>query len=437
MPFVTKVNVSYTDSDSGLSFDLPALFTESGLIVSHLRYLAWFHQKSSSWKERSVFSLKLLIEYINARTIQSSTATDLLKSFSTQLVTGTIDYDSFDDPLGLFWKPRKIRDSNSILFHITHYTDFLARQAGYETSRINPFIKSTNHEERLNWCAYYQQQRNVFLNHLSTPRNQDQVRLIGHHQDHNIDNDKVFRFPEHELERLIYLGFNKDSIPDYKSQAITMLLNYGGLRKSEVFHIYISDITQNPLKPEEALVRVYHPEFGSSPDPYYKNRAEYLMGTTHYKPRNKYRLSERLFAGWKSPLLTSRDGHFEVIFSPPSKAREFLNVWVNYLKFQRVDPPDSDFHPFAFTNSDGHPETLKNFQRQHKLAVEKIGLEFSKAAGTTEHGHRHAYGFRLRSYGLDQIEIQKAMHHKSPTSCLVYIKPTNEEVREKMRKVEL
>jgi hypothetical protein len=439
MPFIKKLHVNYTDCDSGLTFELPGLFTEDGLIVSHLRYLAWFNGKSESWKERSVFSLKLLIEYIHVVPNQDR-VTELLKSFTVTLITGSINYKDLNDPLGLYWKPRNVRDANNILFHITHYTDFLALQNGYASSRINPFRKATSYEERLNWCAYYHKQQNVFMNHLTNYERAKaqtrQVRLVGKFPDSKIENEKVTRFPDEHIERLIYLGFEKNGITDFKSQAITMLLNYGGIRKSEVFHIYISDITQNPNRPEEALVRVYHPEYGASPDPHYKIRKEYLLAETKYKSRNHYRLSERLHAGWKSPLLTSRDAYYEIVFCPPQKAKEFLAIWVNYLKFQRVEPKQSDFHPFAFTNKEGLPETIKNFQRLHKNAVERIGLDCKKEMGTTEHGHRHAYGYRLRQYGLDQVEIQKAMHHKSPNSCLVYINPTNEDVRNKMREVE-
>jgi len=436
MSYVKKINVNYTDTESGLTFNLPGLFTDKGFIISHLRYLAWFNAKSQSWKERSAFSLKLLIEYISA--VQAiDKVTDLLKSFTISLVSGTIDYSRIHDPLNLYWKPRKIRDSNSILFHITHYTDFLALQDGYSSSRINPFKKANSYEERLNWCAYYHKQTNVFLNHLTNFQNAkndaQKVRLIGGYPENKIENEKVIRFPEDQIERLIYLGFIKKDTIDYKAQAITMLMNYGGLRKSEIFHIYVSDITQNPNHPDEALVRVFHPEVGVSPDPYYKTRKEYLLTETNYKPRNTNRLSERLFAGWKTPLLTSKQAYFEVIFNPPGKARDFLNIWVSYLKFQRVEPSSNDFHPFAFTNSYGKPETIKNFQRIHKRAVERIGLICKKENGTTEHGHRHAYGYRARQLGLHQIEIQKAMHHKSPTSCLVYINPTNEDIRNKMK----
>lgn len=432
-----KLAVHYTDTASGNQQQLPAVYTRSGILISHLRYLAWYSEKSDSWREKSVQAVRLLIDYIeSAREFKKTTA--LLKSFTEALVTGTIDRQTSNCPIGLFWEPRSLTVANNILFHITHYTDFLARQDGYEHSRINPFRKTTGWEERMNWCAYYHKQANVFLNHLSSYSDAQkaaaQKRLIYTPIQLMISNDKAERFPEDKIESLINDGFMIKGVPDYRSQAITMLLNYGGLRKSEVFHIFTSDITIHPNHKDEALVRVYHPVFGKSPDPKYKNRYEYLLSETCYKPRNKYRITERLYSGWKNPLMTSKDGYFEVIFSPTYKAEEFLYTWVKYLKYQRVEP--SDNHPFAFTNDRGEPETLKNFQRRHKRAVERIGLECKKEHGTTEHGHRHAYGYRARQLGLSQVELQKAMHHKSPNSCLVYIKPTSDDIRTEMRKSE-
>lgn len=436
MAYVKKIYVNYKDCSTQTSLVLPCILTEKGIIISHLRYLAWFNSKSEAWKERSCYALKLLLKYINA-TPSLDSATKVLKAFTEALITGTINSPSNTDPLELYWRPRTVRDTNNLLFHITHYTDFLALQDEHETNRVNPFRKATGYEERLNWCAYYHKKANVFLNHLTKKDlSPQQVRIVGSFREDLIDFEYAVRFPEQHLERLLYLGFEKNGEIDYKSQAITMLMNYGGLRKSEIFHIYTSDITLNPNKPKEALVRVYHPELGASPDTYFKNRREYLLAKTAYKPRNNYLFSERLYAGWKTPLLTSKLGYFEVVFNPPEKAKEFLLIWANYLKYQRIEPSKSNPHPFAFTNTLGEPETIKNFQRLHKNAVERIGLVCKKALGTTEHGHRHAYGFRARQAGLNQVEIQKAMHHKSPTSCLVYIKPTLEEVQEKLREIQ-
>lgn len=432
-----KLAVTYTDIASGNCHQLPAVYTRNGILISHLRYLAWYSEKSDSWREKSIYAVRLLIDYIEAAP-NIDKATKLLKSFTEALVTGTINHQTSDDPLKLFWKPRDLTTANNILFHVTHYTDFLAMQEGYDQGRINPFRKATNWEERMNWCAYYHKHANVFLNHLSSYSEAQKAatrkRLIYTPVQLMISNDKAERFPEDRIESLIHDGFVARGKPDYRSQAITMLLNYGGLRKSEIFHIYTADITIHPNHPDEALVRVYHPIYGRSPDPKYKNRAEYLLSETSYKPRNNYRLTERLYAGWKNPLMTSKDGYFEVIFNPTQKAKEFLSVWVNYLKYQRVEPDNN--HPFAFTNDHGEPETIKNFQRRHKRAVERIGLECKKEFGTTEHGHRHAYGYRARKLGLSQVELQKAMHHKSPNSCLVYIKPTSEDIRTEMRQSE-
>lgn len=440
MSYVKKINTKYEDVASNISYELPALITENGIIISHLRYLAWFNTKSTSWRERAIFSLKLLIEYINS--VQKiDKGYELLKAFRDSLVTGTIDYDNCNDPSGLFWKPRSIHDINNILHHLNHYTDFLAIQDEYTTIRVNPFRKATSYEERLNWCAYYNKQKNVFLNHLSNKddakKQAQRQRLISRISSIKVDNDKVVRFPEEHIEELIYEGFNRKGVPDYKCQAMTILLNAGGVRKSELFHIYTSDITLHPTRPDEALVRIYHPEHGHSPDPRYKNRMEYLSAETNYHPRNQYSRTKRLHAGWKGALLTDNRNFFEVIFSPAHKAKEFLYAWTNYLKYQRVEPTQFNRHPFAFTNSKGKPETVKNFQRLHKNAVEKIGLECKKELGTTEHGHRHAYGYRIRKYGLEPIEIQKSMHQKSPNSCLVYIKPSNEELREHLNKTEI
>ncbi|MGQ2966898.1 gamma-mobile-trio recombinase GmtY [Methylophilus sp.] len=436
MPFVTKIHVNYVDCECGQKFKFPALITESGIIISHLRYLSWNSNKSESWRERSIFALRLLIEFINANNSFEKT-TELLKAFTLSLVTGTIDYKDMFDKTGLFWRPRKTADANSLLGHITQYTDFLAAQEGHEKSRSNPFKKATSYEERLNWCAYYHKQANVFLNHLSSSHDakhaNKQIRLIQTFESQYIDIEPVIRFPDEHLENLLTVGcLRKDGTTDFQLQAMIFLMSFGGIRKSELFHLYVGDITLHPIRKNEAMIRVYHPEIGESPTSTYKNRMEYLEATTTYTSRTKYRNTERLFSGWKEPLLTSKSGYFEIVFCPPAMAERFLGIWASYLKYQRVEPPKSKPHPFAFTQLNGDPETLKNFQRKYEIAINKIGLKLKKSHGTTEHGHRHAYGYRAKLLGLDPVEMQKAMHHKSALSHLVYTQPTYEEIRQKM-----
>lgn len=444
MAYVFKKLVEYSrHNNSSIKSLLPAIFTESGLLISHLRYLYKNGQKSQSWKERSVFSIVLLIKYINANEENFSKGQELLRAFVESLSVGTIDPINCEDPSNLFWQPRTSNDVRQLLFHITDYTDYL-NSLGDGNGIKNPLRKASTAEEILNICAYYQKKSKVFLNHLSGSNiNTNFVRDIRSRSVPMFSIESAVRFPEEKIDDLLINGFvntkNKTLFGernyDYKCQAITILMHYGGLRKSEVFQLYLSDVLVDENR-NEAIVRVFHPSYGASPDPEFNNRRAYLQGCYGLVPRTDYPVTNRQHCGWKNPLLTDKRGFFQVIFAPPEKARDFLLAWGNYLKYQRVDSPDDFFHPYAFTNSKGHPETIKNFQRLHHAAVERIGLPVSKYLGTSEHGHRHAYGYRLEKYGLSQIEIQKAMHHKSPDSCLVYIKPTNEEVRTRMRVVE-
>ena len=48
--------------------------------------------------------------------------------------------------------------------------------------------------------------------------------------------------------------------------------------------------------------------------------------------------------------------------------------------------------------------------------------------GTSNHGHRHSYGQRMKNAGIDKKVRQVAMHHKSEESQNVYTEPTVTEV---------
>lgn len=443
MAYVLKVKVRYRGDNTGRVLRLPALLTENGVLLSHLRYLAKMTRNGQSWRERSTFAILLLIRYINANEGVFSETTELLENFDSVLRSGTISPVTLTDPTGLYWDSRSAEDADNLIYLITHYTDWLADQPEYKTSRANPFRLATNAEQRLNWCAYYQKHDKVFLNHLQ--KNEDArarnrvVRVVGREGSPPIALEEVKKFPEASILKLLDEGFirarckaysDPNQRIDWKGRALTLLMHYGGIRKSEAFHLYLTDIDIDIVR-NEAIVRIYHPSEGASPDGSYKSRKEYLAKRFHRVPRTEYLKSERLHAGWKAPVLCSREKFFKVNFFPPAKATEFLYVFQQYLLHQRVESENND-HPYAFTNTKGQPETIKNFQRLHKAAVNSIGLAHEKYLGTTEHGHRHAYGYRLASHGFTQHEIQKMMRHRSPDSCLVYTQSSSEELRSLM-----
>lgn len=453
MPYVLKVIAEYQGDHTGRGVTLPALLTQDGILLSHLRYLAdvRFIHRSASWRERSVFAVKLLIKFINSNGQIITKVTELLSAFALAIEEGTRDVSTQLDESGLYWRPRKINDAKALLAHITSYTDWLAEQPDYMAVRANPFRKATHVEEHLNWCAYYQKAANVFLNHLHPPSQSAEAhalsRSVKTSQPSRSTPASTKRFSEAEIDNLLQNGWvrrngdinaTEHDFIDYKGRAITILMHYGGLRKSEIFHLYMIDVIPDRKK-NDVIVRIYHPSNGRLPDGVagFSNRKDYLNRRYGMIPRTDYIKSHSLHSGWKEPLLTGgADGYIEVHFFPLRMSKEFLYNYMMYLKHQRVDPVPGADHPFAFTNTEGNPETIKNFNRQHRDAVNRIGLDHAKSLGTTEHGHRHAYGQRLAKAGLSEVVIQKAMHHKSHESQRVYSGPSDDDVRSAMRSTE-
>ena len=105
---------------------------------------------------------------------------------------------------------------------------------------------------------------------------------------------------------------------------------------------------------------------------------------------------------------------------PPWAGELFWKLWFLYMA-QRAQL-DCD-HPFAFVTKEGKPYAIDSFERQHRRAVERIGLQAAKALGTSPHGHRHAYGQALADAKIDPIYRKKALHHKSLESQVVYTEP--------------
>ncbi|MNC47726.1 site-specific tyrosine recombinase XerD [compost metagenome] len=147
--------------------------------------------------------------------------------------------------------------------------------------------------------------------------------------------------------------------------------------------------------------------------------------------------TDPLFLGWKNGLIT--DPHricFEVFFYPYETAQTFAILWRDYHLKQREKPSSGNDHPYAFTNRNGQPYSHRMFRKAHKLAVERIGLEYEKLQGTTPHGHRHAYGQRLAKAGATPLQIKSALHHASIASSETYTQPTAKDIREGLRELE-
>ena len=136
---------------------------------------------------------------------------------------------------------------------------------------------------------------------------------------------------------------------------------------------------------------------------------------------------DRRHAGWKGG---THDGPYykQAYWFLPKYGEWFLHLWRRYL--EQVARIERD-HPFAFINLNREPRgamyTLTQYNKAHAAACERIGLAVSKAMGTTPHGHRHAYGRRLRNANVDKALIRRFMHHSAMESQEVYTQATTHE----------
>jgi hypothetical protein len=148
LDYVLKRYVKYSPNSGLAAFDLPAIFTSTGVLISHLRFLYSKRNKSQSWQERNTFATEQLLKFINSQSFIATSVTEVLNAFVDALSFGTVNELQIDET-GLFWKPRRIEDINVLLGHINQYCDYIDQLYGFELPKLNPMRRATEAEKRL------------------------------------------------------------------------------------------------------------------------------------------------------------------------------------------------------------------------------------------------------------------------------------------------
>ena len=425
--------------------------------------LDYFHftgrSKGLAWQKEVAYSLGLFIDYIAANdklskskpiAIQPSTpaVVVLFSNFARALTQGTIGMDGID-PLGLYWEPKTVLRASKLISNVTLFSDWAAEKLG--TTPVNPWRNATYAERMAHMRLIDHRKPHQLLGYLTTPKTKSewssQSRTVSADRRSPMSLPKEPKiFPAGRMMDLLLKGFALpkaiDSNPIHErislhNAMIAVLMHGGGLRESEPFHLYVSDVGIDPHNPRSATVRLYHPTDGMAPldfvDPITgkriaANRATYLAQKFKLEPRNE--VAGRFTAGWKDLLLTDpKEKYAQVHWFPSIWGEVFLSLFKAYIFHCRKR---ANSHPYLFVSAKtgyaGDPYTIDSFRQAHAIACQRIGLESSKDAGTTPHGHRHAYGHALSGAGLNEMIIQRAMHHKSIHSQRVYTAPTASEM---------
>ncbi|UUO22055.1 site-specific integrase [Colwellia sp. M166] len=437
--FSTTAKVSIKVDNLNRKLVFKAIFVENGLLHSHLEYLknkTLTAGISESWRTQSIQAIRLLLDYATVNKDSFANPKEMFVAFSNRVYEGTID-EKGNDPTALRWKPQSNAYGNKIIYHITQFSDWLYDSTDGESELLNPKRPATKSERILNLAAYNHRINKSFLGHTYSREHKEQsikeARNIGNRKTHStpdFDPSKAFR--EDKIWGLLSNGFAKKGVPvshppherfNLANVLITMLLHFGGLRTSEVFHIYVDDII-----PNEGLeqIRIYHPREGLAPE-WYRNKTKQPNANRQTFLRERYGLEPRwkhpnstYNAGWKNSTINPEGKYFNVFMFGSNGVKElFFELFLAYIQ-TRTAPLSGREHPFLFTNKNGDPLSMDSYQDAHKVAIEKIGMTALLEYGGTPHCHRHAYGTRLKDAGIDPYMIKTCMHHASLESQETY-----------------
>ena len=389
-----------------------------------------------------------LIDYIDANP-QILKPTDLFQGFVNALYNGTFD-EKEKDPSLLCWFPSNAKTVNPKLHMLEEFSDWMVRK-NYIPSSLSPWTVATTSAQRLNWITWYRQNQFSFLGHLgiTSKKSADLAKA----RDLKLRRQPLGKasaakaFPANFEAVLFRDGFvrpgKKNEVDilekfDWRGICIAMLLVYGARRLSEPFQLWTGDVMENPTRPGEAIVRIYHPAEGQAPEnPKINgrratNRQAYLqIFHPRYVPRNS--AHGNYHAGFKGRAFTDPKAQFlHVHWLPSDMAEAFLYAYYNYMEQRARLGIDSTRHPFAFVSHQGkhkgEPYSIGAFSATWKRAVTRIGLPHAKLYGTTPHGGRHSVGIRANRAGVSKYDAQEMFGHSSLQSQDVYRVPTVDQV---------
>ena len=414
-------------------------------------FLDYGRSRSAGWQREVVRSVRLFIDFITANREHFRAQSDrpqMLAAFAEAMVGGTIDING-DDSSNLYWEPKSTSRVTLMLNLLTTFSDWLVNKT--DSTAINPWRRATMAEQIAYWRRFDRRKASALLSHTygkeSVIEKSQMARTVAiRRKIVSADITAAKSFPERRIWDLINSGFTIQGKTEFndvherlniRDMMITVLLHGGGLRESEPFHLYVSDVAIDTNNHKSALVRIFHPEQGAAPDDYIDpvtrkrisgDREQYLRVKWKMEPRNL--AVGRFHAGWKELKLTNgRDKYAQVHWFPSYWGEVFMALFKIYITKLRSRHCD---HPFLFVSHKadvaGQPYTVDSFRQAHGKAVRRIGLDVRKELGTTPHGHRHAYAQALTDAKVDEAVIQAALHHKSPNSQRVYKEPSAEKM---------
>jgi integrase len=432
-----KVKIKVVKDNSGLVTEIPMLITKQGALMPLLNYLlSHSHDRIISWMTKVVHGTYLLMQYMEANQDCFHTPDVLFHTFAVRLYSGTIGDDGFD-PSDLYWLPVSTDTANATIVALNGLTDFISNES--KAKSMNPLRTASSYEERLNYAAWYKKNSHHFLGHIKNKtinHTAKQARnLKGRRGSMASNDDSAISFNEKLFARFYSKGMGGgiDIRSNLRNQLILLMMHFAGCRESDCLHLWVEDVFDDPFVPGGAIIRLYHPEDGASPNDWrsktgQKNRAAYLREKYALTARNRVAGTQRV--GWKTVVTNnSKEKYIQLFWFPQQTGVLFRTLWDLYCRYLLTV---ERHHPYAFVSfqksNPGSPYTLNSFHDAYKKALNRIGKAQSKADGLSPHAHRHAMGRRMENADVNPRIIQKVLHHSSIESQIPYTTPNVQRV---------
>ncbi|MEZ9438002.1 site-specific integrase [Vibrio atlanticus] len=264
-------------------------------------------------------------------------------------------------------------------------------------------------------------------------------------------------FPKELIAPLLQFGFVKKPLAenpfereDITAKMVTILLLYGGLRKSEPLHLWFNDVI--PYSDFQCQAKLYHPRlarthlFGEKQ----KTREEYLK-ERHMRPRSDKANPKSLKAHWKALSVDKSTYHADIFFLHPSAEAMFVTLYQIYLPYrsklmEEYVKNKGHNHPFLFVSNGidqqtgesyvGAPYSQSSFGKSYDKAIKRLEqhldmrIERGKGSALNLHSLRHFYAQALTDAGVDKKVIQKCMHHRTINAQNAYQGMSSQKIQE-------
>ena len=330
----------------------------------------------------------------------------------------------------LGWTPVRLGSAKNDLRFVSEFSAFCAENFGH--AQANPMERRlVDHQTGVEFQAWLQKaksrKKHDMLLHLygTTKEAEGVINQRGFTPDAGKgEGSKTAKyFPPGNVLQFI------SAAPSLRDRLCWMLLFFGGLRISELAHLYVRDVSYdkatgmakvNLADPVEATIE-WEDDAGRKRR---TNRATFLLERYGRIPRNRLASGHPDHAGWKSMLYEdTRRKESEIYWIDNRIGEMFWRTHQKYMRQERLAVGDA--HPYYFVSlrtddSYGTPIKLSNLHKQFDRNAERIGLSPS-SDGVNPHGGRHFYGYFSASWLKLSIErVTKMMHHKRMSSTEVY-----------------